>query len=125
MSVLKAFNNHFIDFLEDVHRVFPEDRDIKKAKTALEMLRKANPRLIIQIWRAHIADKYASEIAGGDLEFFLSKDYSADVTGADNAGEIMGAVDRLRGPIRNMGEDNQQKAMKYIQNLTKLSQMYA
>jgi hypothetical protein len=33
-------------------------------------------------------------------------------------------VDTLRGPIRDMGVDNQAKSMKYIQNLTKLAKLH-
>ena len=29
MSILKAFNNHFIEFLDDVLNVFPDDKNIK------------------------------------------------------------------------------------------------
>ena len=31
MSILKAFNNHFIEFLDDVLNVFPDDKNIKTA----------------------------------------------------------------------------------------------
>jgi hypothetical protein len=37
---------------------------------------------------------------------------------------VMQKVDTLRGPIRDMGSDNQAKSMKYIQNLTKLAKLY-
>jgi hypothetical protein len=37
--------------------------------------------------------------------------------------KIMESINRLREPIRNMGPDNQAKVMKYIQNLTKLSEL--
>ena len=88
------------------------------------MLRKANPRMIIMIWKEHITTPYQAHIEAGDISFFIDKDYSNDVSQADNARAIMEAVDRLRGPIREMGAENQTKAMKYIQNLTKLSLMY-
>jgi hypothetical protein len=124
MSILSAFNNHLLEFLEDVSSIFPDDKDIKKAKSALEMLKKANPRAIILIWKSHITDRYGDQIDNGDISFFVNKDYSFDVQGADGASKILDAVNRLRGPVRNMGADNQQKTMKYLQNLTKLSRMY-
>ena len=124
MTILKAFNNHFIEFIEDVHSIFPEDKDIKKAKMALEMLKKANPKLIIMVWKDCITRPYKAQIESGDISFFLEKDYGNDVSSADNATAIMDAINRLREPIRNMGQENQSKTMKYIQNLTKLSDMY-
>jgi hypothetical protein len=124
MSILSAFNNHFIEFLEDVETIFPEDRDIKKGKTALEMMKKANPRMLIMIWKKHITEPYGVQIENGDLEFFLNKDYSKDFTGSDSEKSILQSIEKFRNPIRNMGSDNKEKSMKYIQNLTKLSSMY-
>ena len=124
MSILSGFNNHFIEFLEDVETIFPEDRDIKKGKTALEMMKKANPRMLIMIWRKHITEPYGDQIENGDLEFFLNKDYSKDFTGSESEKNILQSIEKFRNPIRNMGSDNKEKSMKYIQNLTKLSSMY-
>lgn len=123
MSVVKAFNTHFSEFLEDVLTVFPNNKQIKKAKIALEMLNKANPKLILVFWRDSIYNKYKDEIDGNNIDFFIHKDYSNDVIGEDN-NRILSAIDNFREPIRNMGTDNQEKCMKYIQNLSKLSIMY-
>ena len=87
------------------------------------MIRKANPKMIVKIWKTFIADKYRSEIESNDITFFLSKDYSSDVSTAKNSDKIMESIDRLREPIKNMDPDNQAKVMKYIQNLTKLADM--
>jgi hypothetical protein len=125
MSLLSAFNNHLVEFMEDVENIFPEDRDIKKAKTAIEMMKKANPRMLILIWKANIAVPYNNYIENGDIEFFLEKDYKQDFQGTDSEKKILDAIDRFRQPIKNMSESNKEKAMKYIQNLTKLSMMYS
>lgn len=124
MSVLTAFNNHFIEFLEDVSSIFPDDKDIKKTKTSLELLKKTNPRIIIQVWKQQIANVYREKIELGDISFFLNKDYSADIDGVGESSKIMSSIERLRGPVSNMGVENQEKTMKYIQNLTKLSDLY-
>jgi len=124
MSVLTAFNNHLLEFLQDVATIFPEDKDIKKAKSALEMLKKANPKAILTIWKSQITDKYSTKIEAGDIGFFLDKDYGSDLQQASSSSKIMDAINRLREPIRNMGADNQKKTMVYIQNLTKLSKLY-
>ena len=56
----------------------------------------------------------------------MEKDYSTDLlnnnfTGSD---KIMDGINRLREPIKNMSKDNQEKSMKYIQNLSKLCKIY-
>ena len=122
-NILTAFNDHFVAFINDVQSVFPEDTDVLTAKNALTAIRKANPKMIVKIWKAFIADKYKAEIDAGDISFFAEKDYSSDVSVSQNSDKIMESIDRLRAPIKNMSPENQAKTMKYIQNLTKLSDL--
>ena len=122
-NILTAFNDHFIDFVSDVQSVFPEDPDILSTKNGLVAVRKANPKMIVKIWNAYVVGKYKPEIEAGNIEFFVNKDYSHDVSSASNSDKIMDAIDRLREPIKKMSPENQAKTMKYIQNLTKLAQL--
>jgi hypothetical protein len=118
------FNNHFSDFLNDIQNVFPEDIDITKARTTVATVRKANPKLLIKFWRVYVAEPYASQIEKGNIDFFITKDYSNDLSHSDNSRNIMDIIDRLREPVKLMSAENQTKTMKYIQNLSKLSMGY-
>ena len=120
--VMKAFLNQFTDFVEDIQGVFPDDADIESAKTALFLIKKTNPRILMNAWSIYIVGPYSDQIEKGDIGFFLEKDYTRDLEYMGNA--VMQKVDALRGPIRDMGADNQAKSMKYIQNLTKLAKLY-
>ena len=122
-NILTAFNDHFAEFINDVHLVFPQDADILSAKNALLAIRKANPKMIVKIWNSFIVGKYKGEIEAGNLDFFMNKDYANDIANSNNSDKIMESIDRLRGPIKNMTTENQSKVMKYIQNLTRLSEM--
>lgn len=123
INILTAFNDHFIEFVSDIQSVFPSDTDLLTAKNSLIAIRKANPKMIVKIWKTFIVAKYKTEIESGDLSFFIDKDYSQDVEGSQYSDKITEAIDRLRGPIKQMSAENQAKTMKYIQNLTKLSSM--
>ena len=120
-NILGAFNDHFVEFISDIQLVFPDDVDLLTAKNSLIMIRKANPKMIIKIWKSHIVDKYAKQIGDGDLTFFMDKDYSNDISGNE---KIMEGINRLREPVKNMSKENQDKTLKYIQNLTKLCNIY-
>jgi hypothetical protein len=120
--VLKAFINQFTDFVEDVQSVFPDNADIDSAKTALFLLKKTNPRILLNTWITFIAEPYGAQIAQGDIGFFLEKDYTQDLEYMGNA--VMQKVDTFRKPVREMGPENQAKTMKYIQNLTKLATLH-
>ena len=123
-NILKTFNDHFVDFLNDIQSVFPNDLDIQASKTTLLTIKKMNPRLIIKIWNEHIVKKYKNQILNGDISFFIDKDYSDDLNEMDDDSSIANKINKLREPIKNMGKENQDKCMKYIQNLTKLSELY-
>lgn len=123
-NLLSGFNNHFEEFLDSVYGVLPEDADVLASKNILNQIRKANPKMIIKIWKTYIVDNYYSEIEGGDISFFIEKDYSQDLQKMDAANKILEGINRLRSPIKNMGESNQKIAMKYIQNLSKIAKVY-
>ena len=124
-NILTAFNDHFVEFITDIQTVFPDDKDVLTAKNSLLAIRKANPKMIIKMWTTLIVGKYKNEIEAGNLTFFMEKDYSQDLSDTQqNNDRIMEAIDRLRGPVRAMSKESQDKTMKYIQNLTKLAAIY-
>ena len=126
-TLITAFNDHFMEFVNDIHEVFPNDVDILSAKNSFSMIRKMNPKLLIKSWDSLVVGKYQSAIEAGDLSFFMNKDYTNDlndVPNNPNAERITSAIDRLRTPIKSMSADNQAKIIKYIQNLTKISSLY-
>ena len=122
-NLITIFNDHFAEFINDIQSVFPDDADILTAKNALMTIRKANPKLLPRIWIKYVATPYKDRIISGDLNFFIEKDYTNDLTITGNPDQIMDSIDRLRNPVKLMNPANQQKTMKYIQNLCKISDM--
>ena len=120
-NLVTVFNDHFSEFVNDIHGVFPDDPDILTAKNALLTIRNANPKLLVKIWIQYVFSPYKNQIENGDINFFLTKDYSNDFVSNDKADIIMKSIDRLRKPVKDMSPENQSKTMKYIQNLSKLA----
>ena len=123
-NLLTAFNDHFVEFLTDIQRVFPEDVDVLTAKNALLAIRKTNPKMIVKIWTTFIVGEYKKEIDAGDIAFFINKDYTKDIEQSASSDKITESIDRLRNPVKQMSTEDQAKVMKYIQNLTKLATLY-
>lgn len=119
--IVKGFNKHFDEFIEDVQNVFPEDDEVKTMKNLLYLIKKTNPKLVLEYWNTYIRIPYQKQIENGNISFFINKDYSVDVTMTDNISKF---IERLRCYVKNMTEDNQQKSMKYIQNLSSLTKIY-
>lgn len=125
-QILSAFNDHFMQFVQDIQLVFPDNSDIATVCLALGKLRKANPRLLIMSFKEHVVSGYRMEIEKGDINFFINNDYQNDLNniGVGSSNQILEKIDCLRGPVRDMSQNEQAKVIKYMQNLLKLSDMY-
>jgi len=124
-TVLKTFNTQFFAFLQDIITIFPENKDIASAKKSFEMIKMANPSLLIKVWLNYIYTPYATEIDQGDIQFFFDKDYSKDLNKVANSGEVLRVIDTLREPVRQMSPTNKEHTAKYLQILSKLSNVYS
>ena len=122
-KLTKVFNTHLIEFLEDVIEIFPENVDLKTGLTMIEGLKFAKPKYIISIWKSSVVDLYEEQIMSGDKRFFLNKDYDGDLA-EQNKGQILKIIDDIKQLMRETTEENRDKTMKYVQNLTKICKMY-
>lgn len=122
--LLKTFNNHFIELLDDIILIFPEDKEISTFSIALNSINKINPKLSMKIFYEHIIKGYFKEIDDGDINFFINKDYYKDLHGISNSDIILKKIEYLREPVKQMSKSNQENFMKYIQNLKKLCLLY-
>ena len=123
-SILRAFNEHFSEFMQDIIRVFPDDNNLQACKLAIEKMRKANPKLIMTSFTQEFVNKYREQISKKNLDFFIDNDYSDDLKNSSNSSLILEKINMLRDPIRNMNEADKDKTTQYMQNLMKLSDLY-
>ena len=123
-DLIRIFNKHFIEFLEDINIILPENSDILSAKKMYKMAMNTNPSLIIQIWNKYVVSKYKNEIEAGNIQYFIKKNYEADVANSNKSTRILDIIYRLKNTIQLLSDSDQHKSMKYIQNLTQLTILY-
>jgi hypothetical protein len=123
-TILRAFNENFFLFLDDIIEIFPENYEIKAAKQTFLTIKKANPCTICKMWWNFIYSPYQINIDNGDIDFFIEKDYVNDINGIANSSEIIKFINNVRDPIRNMDEENKKVSLKYLQVLSRLSKAY-
>lgn len=122
--ILKTFYNQLFQFLDDILNIIPSD-DIKTSKKYLLSMQSLNPSLIIKIWYNHIEKPYHNEIQNKDINFFLEKDYSADLENLQNASEILNIINNsIREPLKNMTPTNLEHCKTYIKLISELSLKY-
>ena len=122
-SLKEVFCTQLIEFMDDILRVFPNNLDLKTGKTFIIGLTKVSKRKLIGIWKTSVVDIYEEAIMNGDKEYFINKDYSSDL-GEGGTDKMMSVVEDVRVLIRNTSEENKDKAIKYLQNLTKICKLY-
>lgn len=126
MSISKAFNNHFTEFLKDVTSVLPENKNIKTATFYVTNLNRINPTLLIKAWYLYCVVPYADKIEKGDFSYFINKNYESDVGESVeyNSGQVLEAIEEIRKAASSLDSESQNKIIKYVQNLSKLAIMY-
>lgn len=120
---LSSFNDHFEEMLVDISRIYPEDSDIKKVHTYLSGIRSVNVTKIHKIFRESVINKYRKNIMNDEIDFFLDKDYSEDLS-SKYKDRVNEKLDFLKNTIRKMELNEQQKIIQYLKNLISLSDLY-
>lgn len=72
-TILRTFNKHFFEFIEDIVRIFPDNMDVKSAKSSFELIKMGNPTAIIKAWHIFVYMPYSSVIVQGDITFFSKR----------------------------------------------------
>lgn len=123
-TLIETFNSVFSEFITDIAKVFPENTQIQMSKKALSVIKLSSPKIVIKIWYKSIYLKYKESIDSGDMDFFFNKDYSSDLSKNPDQDYILSIIDNVRDTIKTMSETNKQHISTYVQNLSKLSEMY-
>ncbi len=121
-NLVKVFNDHLIEFLDDVITIFPENTDIQTGRTFIIGIKKVNPKKIIKSWKMYINDKYIDEIDNSNMDFFINKDYTQDLQ--YTTGNINNIINNIKNLLRETSQENKDKSLKYVQNLCKICNLY-
>lgn len=123
--LLKAFNKHFFEFLDDIILFFPDNIDLITSRQHFDTIKSANPTLILKIWHKYIYTPYNDKIEAGDLEFFFEKDYAEDLKNLKNNEKILKVINTsLREPLRLMDEVNMDKCRQHFKLVTRICARY-
>jgi hypothetical protein len=123
-EITETFNDHLYEFLTDIYKLFPNNGDIQSAKNSVMAFRTISSSRLIKNWKEDINAIYSKEIYAGDLNFFVNKDYSEELKQFPDGDSALDKIECLREPIKTMSDDNKNKTILYLQNLTRLAELY-
>ena len=123
-SILKAFNNHIIEMIDDLITIYPRNPELRTTKTFVERLKKMNPKGMIKLWYSNVVVKYKTQIMNSDEDFFANKEIEGKDLGEYNNDKVRNFLETMQKEIGKATESNKKKCFKYLQNLVKLSEIY-
>jgi hypothetical protein len=119
MSVLSAFTTQLVRFFQELHDTFPEERDIKMAKEAIEGAKRVNPRLVLDLFYDHVYKDLSGAIYAKDVDEILRVGQAKIAT---QFNEMSPAINIFNKHWDTMGEANQDSIWQYLTVLCRLSE---
>ena len=114
-DIINDFNTQFVDFMEQLHHLLPEDDDIKLYHRNIGQYIKANAMALIESYQEHILDEtkpYETELLkpNPDENVFLNLDYG-------EAGDQM-KISELKRNWCSFSSEQKDNIVAFLQVLT-------
>lgn len=120
---LEIFIDHFIEFVTDIAYIFPEDNKVQLLKGGLLLAAEFDKEKCINAWNNYVIKNFRNEINQNNYDFFIEKDWSAIIT-HKYRDAILLKINELRESVRLLSKTNKLKALKYVENLVKICDLY-
>lgn len=121
---LEIFIEHFTEFIEDIALLYPNDDKVQLLKEGMIWTSENNKKRVINGWKQYVCDNFREQINNSDYKFFTDHaDWNTVIT-HKNKDLIMPKLIELRESIKNLDVNNKLKALKYVENLVKLCDLY-
>lgn len=120
---LEIFIEHFTEFINDIASIFHNDNKVQLLKGALVLAAELDKEKCIDVWNNYVIKNYRKEIDGNNYNFFIENDWSKTIT-HKYRDAILLKINELRDSVRLLSETNKIKALKYVENLVKICDLY-
>ena len=112
--LIDAFYTQFNAFLNELANSYPEDADFPVFIETLNLVKFANPMMVVNYVKNEIVLPYQEKITNHDESFFLNYDYntSQDVD--------LNIVEKLKTYISTMSVDSKNTVWDYINLISRL-----
>jgi|TARA_B110001450_G_C17176921_1_gene301728 hypothetical protein len=123
MSYLSTFTNYIQEFITKLADFYPDDVDFSNFKTYMLILKKTNPRKIVEIFDKYCL-KYRTEIEHKNENFLLTTDFTKDHIEIENVIDNNNAFDimtKIKTYWEKMNVDMKENIWMYLNLFLRLS----
>ena len=117
-TILTAFNTQLINFIDELILLCPEEYDFKVFKNGILLLKRTNPRKIIELFNVYVI-KYKDSILEKNEQFFLDNNYTEIDT--DDVENLYSIINKLKKYWCSLSDSNKDTIWKYLHVLIKLN----
>jgi hypothetical protein len=110
MDYIDKFNASFIEFLDEMINIFPNDADFRMYKLAINAGISMNNKVIIKIFNDSVVTVYGDQILSKDEQFFVNNEYSDIVENP----EYNALIYKIKDYWTTMNEANKTAVWKYF-----------
>ncbi len=126
-SWFKLFNSTYFELLKMMKDNSDKNKDFLRFYKQNLFLKRANIKLFIRTWYTNITCFYMEPILNGNIQFFLDKDYSAEINENkefSNSYSIESYVQYFKEIYNTLKQEDVDAFVEKVQELTKLSKLY-
>ena len=126
-SWFKLFNSTYFELLKMMKDNSDKNKDFLRFYKQNLFLKRANIKLFIRTWYTNITRFYMEPILNGNIQFFLDKDYSAEINENkefSNSYSIESYVQYFKEIYNTLKQEDVDAFVEKVQELTKLSKLY-
>ena len=124
-----AFNKYLLNFMEEIIKLFPNDKDFKVARSSINMMNMVNEKTMINLFKSYIKkiannrQGFEEKIENGQFGELIETNYSQEVMNfaQEDQESVFEVIKKLKGYWKEIDDDTRNKISKYIQGLYKLS----
>ena len=119
-QIVRAFMKHLDEFMEDMLRVYPDNKDILRGKLYFNTIRKANPSKMVKAWKNNLAIPFEKELANVDnktVDLILNINYEKQIGVAKeslNVKDAASLVERMKDLLKVAREESEDNALKAL-----------
>ena len=120
MSYLSTFTNLIEEFVDKLSQLYPDDQDFIHFKTFILLLKKTNPRKILDIFNKHCL-QYKEDIVAKNETFILLTDFVKDKNNKNSKNKdtsndeyILNVMIKLRHYWKSMNKETIENIWKYL-----------
>lgn len=111
MDLLQKFNDTFLEFTEDVLKVFPNDSEFQMFNLAIKGALLVDKLVVLTSFKDHVAQPYGDRILARDETFLMTHDYT-HVTNEHHEAEAI--IDKVKTYWGDMQVADREAVWQYL-----------